>query len=64
MMGMPGIVELLIVVLFVVLFAVLFGGAARGMRRPHLGHVTLNCPHCGAETRADLPTCQHCERDL
>jgi hypothetical protein len=29
-----------------------------------LGHATLNCPHCGQETRAGVPTCEHCGRDL
>ena len=57
-----------IVALLVVLIGVLVGGlmfaGLKGLRPPRLGHVTLNCPHCGTETRADLPTCQHCREDL
>jgi hypothetical protein len=33
-------------------------------RRPRLGHATLNCPHCGAETRADRQKCTACQADL
>lgn len=28
------------------------------------GHITLNCPHCGAETPAQLATCWHCGKEL
>ena len=64
--GMAGvsIVGLLMVVFVVVLVAVLLGAGVKGLRRPRFGHVKLNCPHCDAETRADLPTCQHCEEVL
>ena len=64
-MGMGiSIVGLLLLVFVVVLVVVLLGAGVKGFRRPRLGHVTLNCPHCNAETRADLPTCQHCQQDL
>ena len=33
-------------------------------RRPRLGHATLSCPHCGAETRADRQKCSACHADL
>ena len=36
----------------------------KGFRFPGLGHINLDCPHCGAETRADLPMCQKCGKDL
>ncbi|MDA0283096.1 MAG: hypothetical protein O3B13_15800 [Planctomycetota bacterium] len=26
--------------------------------------VTLNCPHCGAETDASQHECQHCRQDM
>ena len=33
-------------------------------KRPRLGHATLNCPHCGAETRAGRQKCSACNADL
>jgi hypothetical protein len=26
--------------------------------------VTLSCPHCGENTEASQPQCQHCSKDL
>lgn len=26
--------------------------------------VTLSCPHCGMETEASRPQCQHCKKEL
>jgi hypothetical protein len=41
------------------------GGSAHSHRGGlSLGHTTLDCPHCGEETRAGAPTCEHCGRDL
>ena len=57
-------IGLLILVGGIVLVVMAIGAVARGFRRPRLGHVTLSCPHCSAETRADLPTCQQCGEDL
>ena len=37
---------------------------AFSLRRPRLGHATLNCPHCGAETRAEGQKCSACQADL
>jgi hypothetical protein len=37
---------------------------AFSIRRPRLGHATLNCPHCGAETRAQGQKCSACHADL
>ena len=34
------------------------------LRRPRLGHPTLNCPHCGVETRVDRQKCSACNADL
>ncbi len=62
-----GLVELVIlVVLGGVVFSVLFRGRAgrSGGSRFSWGHASLNCPHCGAETRAGQPQCEHCGRDL
>ena len=57
--------------LFVVLILGLLGiGAIAALvavfsiRRPQLGHATLNCPHCGVETRADRQQCAACNADL
>ena len=50
-----GIVGIGVIVLLVSVFS---------SRRPRLGHATLNCPHCGAETRADRQKCSACNADL
>lgn len=70
MMFMPGPFELIILLLIGGLIVMgivrLFGGGAARTGRGgfSLGHTTLNCPHCGEETRAGVPTCEHCGRDL
>jgi len=60
-------IGLIIVVLFVGLIgigviAVLT--STFSMRRPRLGHATLNCPYCGSETRADGQKCSACQAVL
>ena len=60
-----GAVLVLLVVIVVVVMAV-FSMVAGGRRsdRPRAGRTSLTCPHCGAETRADLSNCEHCEKKL
>lgn len=43
-----------------------FGTGARPSRGGGIsfGHATLNCPHCGQETRSEASVCQQCGRDL
>ena len=67
---MPGPFELIILVflaLFIGMAVIRFfgGGTSSSERRGFsMGHATLICPHCGEETRAGVPTCEHCGRDL
>lgn len=69
-MFMPGPFEIIILLLFgaVIVMAlgrVIGGGSPRsGGGGFSLGHATLTCPHCKEETRAGVPTCEHCGRDL
>lgn len=69
-MLMPGPFELIILLLvggiIVMALARLFGGGSSRSEGGgfSLGHTTLNCPHCSEETRAGVPTCEHCGRDL
>jgi hypothetical protein len=44
-----------------------FGGRKSGGNTPEppaAAGVLLNCPHCGEETEAASPHCQHCGKDL
>jgi len=51
-----GIIGLGLLVLIVAAGALLF----RGLSLPTWKQVTLHCPHCGQETPAHQPACQHC----
>jgi len=67
-----GITELLVVVLFVVLLILgVVSGRSRtdaeqdsGFKALFQKQVTLTCWHCGQETDAHKPECQHCQREL
>ena len=62
-----GLFEMLIVLFILAVIGVgviALGIAVFSSRRPRLGHATLNCPHCGAETRADRQKCSACHADL
>ncbi len=62
--GAPGLPEIIIILLVIgLIFAFVRGGSKRG-QRPRAGRINLDCPHCGAQTRADLAKCQHCQEDL
>ncbi|QDU38944.1 hypothetical protein Mal4_32760 [Maioricimonas rarisocia] len=50
--GVVGLIVLIVVVL------------SKGLRLPGMGHATLACPHCGKETRAGRPSCEHCGQDV
>ncbi len=62
--GAPGLPEIIIILLVIGLIFVFVRGGSKGGRRPRAGRITLDCPHCGTQTRADLAKCQHCEEDL
>jgi hypothetical protein len=60
-----GIIE--IIVLFGIVLAVIAGiiiVAGRGMGAVGRGHATLNCPHCGVETRTNEGKCDACGKAL
>ena len=42
----------------------LFKRGGDGSSTPVARGVTLSCPHCGIETEAAKPRCQHCSKDL
>ncbi len=46
------------------MFSRLFRKGEDGSTTPVARGVTLNCPHCGAQTEAARPRCQHCSKDL
>lgn len=68
--GIVGLLALLVLLVLAVfgirligsLFRVFFG--SRDGEGVSMGHVTLICPHCQQETRAGVPTCQQCGREL
>ena len=41
-----------------------FIAGATGLPGIHFGSVSLNCPHCGHETAANLETCQFCGKSF
>ena len=45
-----------------------FGGGRRSgssdASTPVAHGMTLNCPHCGAETAANRPNCKHCGAEM
>jgi len=69
-MMMPGPFEIILLLLFgALILAVVsrvFGGTPSEKQGDgfSLGHATLACPHCKEETRAGVPTCEHCGHDL
>jgi hypothetical protein len=42
----------------------LFKRGGDGSTTPVARGVTLSCPHCGGQTEASKPQCQHCSKDL
>jgi hypothetical protein len=56
----------LILVALILLPALYFGivWIVKTFSGVRFGHVTLTCPHCAAETPANLETCQKCGKDL
>ena len=64
-----GVVIILGTVLVVGVFAVsiitrLFRRGGENSTTPVARGVTLSCPHCGKNTEASRPRCQHCSKDL
>jgi hypothetical protein len=64
-----GVVILLGTVLVVGIFVVsmitrLFRRGGENSTTPVARGVTLSCPHCGENTEAAKPQCQHCSKDL
>ncbi|MFT4555392.1 MAG: hypothetical protein ACI8P0_001756 [Planctomycetaceae bacterium] len=42
----------------------LFKKGGDGSTTPVARGVTLSCPHCGGQTEAARPQCQHCSKEL
>ena len=64
-----GVVILVGTVLVVGIFVVsiitrLFRRGGGSSTTPVARGVTLSCPHCGKNTEAVQPQCQHCSKDL
>ena len=57
---LAGLIGLL--VLAVIVFAVVW--AVKGFGGLRLGHTMLTCPHCAAETPANLEKCRACGLEL
>ena len=57
---------------FATIFLVILGLIVLGLvilaiarlRVPRIGHATLTCPHCNAETKAGEPRCEQCGAEL
>lgn len=55
---------LLVGAVVVSIIARLFRKGGDGSTTPVARGVTPNCPHCGNQTEAARPQCQHCSKDL
>jgi hypothetical protein len=68
-LSLIGIAILLGAVLVVAIFVIsiitrLFRRGEGSSTTPVARGVTLSCPHCGKNTEAAQPQCQHCSKDL
>ncbi len=54
----------LVVVVMVVTAILTFVAGAKRSGPPVAGRTTLNCSHCGTQTRANLQYCEHCKELL
>ncbi len=68
-LSLIGIAILLGAVLVVAIFVIsiitrLFRRGEGSSATPVARGVTLSCPHCGKNTEAAQPQCQHCSKDL
>jgi hypothetical protein len=69
MLFSPVLLLFVLVVVIGVVFGLraAFGGRKSGGNAPEppaAAGVLLNCPHCGEETEAASPQCQHCGKEL
>ena len=62
--GILLVVALLVGTVFVSIITRLFKRGGDGSTTPVARGVTLSCPHCGGQTEAARPQCQHCSKDL
>jgi len=55
-----------LIVIVAVIGLIILGiiSASKGLRIPSSGHASLECPHCGQQTRAGRHRCEHCGEDL
>jgi hypothetical protein len=66
MMGMVVVVLVLLAAgtIFVLIISRVFGGRRDSSTIQAARGVTLDCPHCGGQTEAAKPQCEHCSKDL
>jgi hypothetical protein len=67
--GMMGIAVIVLAILavgtiFVLVISRVFGGRGNSSTIQAARGVTLACPHCGEQTEAAKPQCQHCSKEL
>ena len=62
MIGLFVVALLALLLLGGLVYAVVW--AVKGAGAIRLGHAMLTCPHCAAETQANLEVCQQCGSEL